>query len=93
VGERPLLDRTSTLDEVTGHLFADPRLTPAAAERIAGVIRDLYAALAREVDQPAPLAMHLRAASVMRPGVPERLAGLLSDLRGALEERLGEGAP
>src|SRR6266542_2274869 len=81
----------STVDEVTSHLFADPRLSPEAAERIAGVVRDLYAALAREVDEPAPLAMHLRAAPVMRPGVPERLAGLLHDVRAALEQRLREG--
>lgn len=81
----------STIDEVTSELFADPRLTREAAERIASVVRDLYAALAREVDEPAPLAMHLRAAPVMRPGVPERLAGLLHDMRAVLEQRLGEG--
>lgn len=81
----------STVDEVTSHLFADPRLSAEAAERIAAVVRDLYAALAHEVDEPAPLAMHLRAAPVMRPGVPERLAGLLRDLRGALDRRFAEG--
>jgi transcriptional regulator with XRE-family HTH domain len=81
----------STIDEVSSHLFADPRLSAEAAERIAAVVRDLYAALAREVQEPAPLAMHLRAAPVMRPGVPERLAGLLHDVRAALEHRLSEG--
>src|SRR6266542_1884233 len=81
----------STVDEITSELFADPRLSREAAERIASVVRDLYAALAHEVEEPAPLAMHLRAAPVMRPGVPERLAGLLHDLRAALEQRLREG--
>jgi|SRR6266536_3762224 len=84
----------STVDDVTSYLFADPRLSPDAAERIAAVVRDLYAALAHAVDEPAPLAMHLRAAPVMRAGVPERLAELLHDLRAALEQRpaAGEGS-
>ncbi len=81
----------STVDEVTSDLFADPRLSKEAAERIAAVVRDLYAALAHDVDEPAPLAMHLRAAPVMRPGAPERLAELLHDVRAALEQRLSEG--
>jgi transcriptional regulator with XRE-family HTH domain len=83
---------TNTVDQVTSHLFADPRLAPEAAERIAGVVRELYAALAREPQEPPPLAMHLRAAPVMRPGVPERLAELLHDLRDALEQQVGEGS-
>jgi len=83
---------SSTLDEVTSHLFADPRLTPEAAERISAVVRDLYAALAREAAEPPPLAMHLRAAPVMRPGAPERLAELLRDMRAALERQVGKAA-
>jgi transcriptional regulator with XRE-family HTH domain len=83
---------TSTVDQVTSHLFADPRLAPEAAERIAAVVRDLYAALARAPEGPPPLAMHLRAAPVMRPGVPDRLAELLHDLRDALEQQVGEGS-
>jgi transcriptional regulator with XRE-family HTH domain len=83
---------TSTLDEVTGHLFADPRLTGEAAERIVRVVRDLYGALAHEGKQPPPLAMHLRAASIMRPGVPERLGRLLEDMRAALERSSREEA-
>jgi transcriptional regulator with XRE-family HTH domain len=83
----------STVDEVASHLFADPRLSPAAAERIADVVRDLYAALAKDRDlAQLPLAVHLRATSVMRPGVPERLASLLRDMRTALEQRLSEGS-
>ena len=75
------------LDEAIEHLVTDPALSPAAAERIASVLRDLYSALATKVPSlgPEPLAVHLRAASVMRPGVPERLAALLRDMRQALE--------
>jgi transcriptional regulator with XRE-family HTH domain len=74
----------TTLDEVTKHLATDPRLGTVAAERIVAVVRDMYAALARDVPTQEPLAMHLRAASVMRPGVPERLAKLLTEMRAAL---------
>jgi hypothetical protein len=76
------------LDEAIEHLVTDPALTPEAADRIASVVRDLYQALARQAParSSAPLALHLRAASVMRPGAPERLAALLKDMRGALEQ-------
>jgi transcriptional regulator with XRE-family HTH domain len=75
------------LDHVTEHLVTDPALTPDAAQRIVGVVRDLYQALAHETTDVAsrPLALHLRGASVMRPGVPERLASLLKDMRTALD--------
>lgn len=75
------------LDEAIEHLVTDPALTPEAADRIASVVRDLYHALAQEApaQSAAPMALHLRAASVMRPGVPERLASLLKDMRAALE--------
>ena len=82
----------TTIDRVTSHLFADPRLTAEAAEHIVGIVRDLYGTLAREASEPPALAMHLRAASILRPGVPERLGSLLTDMRAALEQRLGEGA-
>jgi transcriptional regulator with XRE-family HTH domain len=82
----------STVDNVTSHLFADPRLSPDAAERIAEVVRDLYDALAREDTVPTPLAVHLRAAPTMRPGAPERLASLLRDMHAAIKRRLTDGS-
>jgi transcriptional regulator with XRE-family HTH domain len=85
----PIARRTLTpLDEAIEHLVTDPALSPEAADRIASVVRDLYGALARQVPTStvAPMALHLRAASVMRPGVPERLASLLQDMREALEK-------
>ena len=75
---------STTIDAVTQHLTADPRLGTEAAETIAAVVRDMYAALARTGQEPEPLAVHLRAATVMRPGVPERLGSLLRDMRDAL---------
>lgn len=82
----------STVDEVTHHLRSDPRLEPAAASRIAEVVRDLYAALAAEVEAPVAIACHLRAASVLRPGVSDRLASLLTDMHARLEEMDQSGA-
>jgi transcriptional regulator with XRE-family HTH domain len=88
---RPNAQRTAdTLDQVTSHLMADPRLSTDAAERIVGVVRDLYDALARDVVEPPALAMHLRAATVLRPGVPERLGSLLRDMHEVLERHLRE---
>lgn len=82
----------STVDNVAAHLFADPQLTPDAADRIAAVVRDLYAALAVRLSEPPPLAVHLRAASTMRPGVPDRLGSLLHNMHVALEKRLADGS-
>jgi transcriptional regulator with XRE-family HTH domain len=85
----PTTHRTQTpLDEAIEHLITDPALSPEAAEQIALMVRTMYQALAGQAPKPsvAPLAVHLRAASVMRPGVPERLASLLSDMREALED-------
>lgn len=83
---------TSTIEEVTRHLTADPRLKREAAASIASMVKDMYAALAREpVDTPV-VACHLRAASVLRPGVPDRLGGLLSDMQSRLLELDASGA-
>lgn len=83
---------TDTIDAVASHLFADPRLSQDAAERIAQVVRDLYTALAHEAPEPEPLALHLRATATMRPGVPERLGSLLYDMRSVLEQRRADGS-
>ena len=85
---QPITRRTQTpLDEAIQHLVTDPALSPESAEQIASMMRTMYQALAHELPAPpvAPLAVHLRAASVMRPGVPERLASLLRDMREALD--------
>lgn len=77
---------TDTVEAVTRHLVTDPALDREAAQRIAGVVRDMYRALARK-QAPAPaVACHLRAASILRPGVPERLGALLGDMHDRLTE-------
>lgn len=87
VAERP----TDHLEHAIGHLTADPRLSPNAADRITSVVRDLYAALAQAPEHVSVMDMHLRAAPVMRPGVPDRLVGILTDMRHALVDRIAQG--
>ncbi|HZD13807.1 MAG TPA: hypothetical protein VE196_01445, partial [Pseudonocardiaceae bacterium] len=89
----PVTARTSDpLEDVLAHLNTDPRLTVDAAAAISSVLKEMYAALAKEVPPGGPLvACHLRAASVMRPGVPQRLALLLSDMHDALDRLVEQG--
>ncbi|TWF80028.1 transcriptional regulator with XRE-family HTH domain [Pseudonocardia hierapolitana] len=75
------------LDQAIAHLSADPRLSTDAAKAISGVLREMYANLAKTAAPSKPVvACHLRAASVMRPGVPQRLGALLADIHSALED-------
>ena len=82
----------STVETVTRHLAADPRLKGDAAARIASMVKDLYSALAVEPPARPAIACHLRAASVLRPGVPDRLGGLLKDMQARLLELDSAGA-
>lgn len=82
----------STVDAVVQHLYADPALGPAAAERIGSVVRDLYAALASHSVPQDAIACHLRAAPVMRAGVPEKLNLLLRDLHESVALQVRNGA-
>jgi transcriptional regulator with XRE-family HTH domain len=76
----------STVEVVTQHLAADPRLKGEAAAKIASMVRDLYSALASEPIARPTVACHLRAASLLRPGVSERLGSLLTDMQERLVE-------
>lgn len=89
----PVAERTETrLDEAIAHLRADPRLNPDAASSIASVIRQMYNALADEVQPSRPIiACHLRAVAIMRPGVPDRLGTLLIDMHGKLQKLVEAG--
>lgn len=82
---------TDTLEAVTRHLVTDPALDRDAAQRIASVVRDMYAALARKQAPPPAVACHLRAATVLRPGVPDRLGSLLADMHDRLELQVASG--
>lgn len=74
---------TTTTDIVAEHLRADRDLPPEAADRIAGIVNDLYKALARP---PEVAAVHLRAAKTFRPDAASALGALLTDLNQALLE-------
>ena len=73
---------------IAEHLRADRNLPPEAAERIAGIVDDLYQALARPQEVAA---VHLRAAKTFRPPAARALGALLSDLNEALMEEAADG--
>ena len=79
---------TATSDVIAEHLRADRNLPPEAAERIAGIVGDLYQALARPQEVAA---VHLRAAKTFRPDTAHALGALLSDLSQALMEEAADG--
>ena len=79
---------TATTDVIAEHLRADRNLPPEAAERIAGIVDDLYQALARPQEIAA---VHLRAAKTFRPDAARALCTLLSDLNEALMEEAADG--
>ena len=79
---------TATTDVIADHLRADRNLPFEAAERIAGIVSDLYMALARPQEI---VAVHLRAAKTFRPDAARSLGSLLSDLNQALMEEGADG--
>jgi transcriptional regulator with XRE-family HTH domain len=79
----------STPEIVAEHLRNDPFLPKQAAERIAGIVEDLYSELARG-DQT--VAVHLRAAPTFKPQAATLLASLLTDLQTTLETELSTNA-
>ena len=79
---------TVTTEVIAEHLRADRNLPPEAAERIAGIVGDLYQALARPQEIAA---VHLRAAKTFRPEAASTLGALLDDLNKALAEEDADG--
>lgn len=64
-----------SIPEVIGaHLRTDPLLPGEAAEKIAGIVKDLYEALARP---PAAAPVHLRAARTFTPDAARELGDIL----------------
>ena len=80
-----------TVEEVARHLVTDPALDQDAAQKIAGVVRDMYSALARRTTPRPVVTCHLRAQTVLRPGVPDRLGQLLGDMQSRLETLVASG--
>ena len=79
----------STTDVIADHLHADQNLPPEAATQIAGIVRELYQALAR----PQQLsAAHLRAAKTFAPNASRALGSLVEDLNTALIKESKDGA-
>ena len=80
---QPAKVRTESTPEVIAHHLAnDPNLTLAAAERIAGLVRDLYVTLAEKNDG---VRVHLRAAQTFKPAASRKLADLLDTMQKRLE--------
>ena len=80
---------TATTEVIAEQLRADRNLSPEAAERIAGIVGELYQALARPQEV---VSVHLRAAKTFRPGAASALGSLLDDLNRALAEEDEDGA-
>jgi transcriptional regulator with XRE-family HTH domain len=82
---RPQRFRTETTVDVIGHHLArDPNLSPAAAERIAGLVQELYQSLARRESRTP---VHLRAASTFTPAAADKLGEILESLHQELTRR------
>ena len=79
---------TATTDLIAEYLRADRNLPPIAADRIAGIVSELYQALARPREIAA---VHLRAAKTFRPDAARDLGILLSDLKEALMKEFSDG--
>jgi transcriptional regulator with XRE-family HTH domain len=72
----------STTEAIAEHLMADPALSADAADRIAGLVRDLYQSL---VTPDRRLAVHLRAAKTFTPPALQLLSSLLGDMQAAID--------
>ena len=72
---QPTAREAVSIPELIGaHLRTDPLLPGEAAEKIAGIVKDLYEALARP---PAAAPVHLRAARTFTPDASRELGDIL----------------
>jgi transcriptional regulator with XRE-family HTH domain len=71
----------STTSVIARHLMADRRLSPEAAAKIAGIVEEMYGALA--LQQPV-VAVHLRSAKTFTPSA----GGMLADILGEMQQTL-----
>ena len=79
---------TATTDIIAEHLLADRNLSNESAQRIAGIMKDLYQALATPQEVSA---VHLRAAKTFRPDAAQTLGMMLNDLNEALLKEAADG--
>jgi transcriptional regulator with XRE-family HTH domain len=74
----------STPEAIAENLRSDPALPPAAAQQIAGIVRDLYQNLASPQWRTA---VHLRAAKTFLPPALRLLTDILDDMQTALDQQ------
>lgn len=74
----------NTPDVIAHHLARDPHLSGTAADKIAGLVRELYASLATPQQE---VRVHLRAASTFTPAAARALGDLLDSMQQALMTR------
>lgn len=72
----------NTPEAIAERLMADPALPPAAAQQIAGIVRDLYQNLASPQRRTA---VHLRAARTFSPPALRQLIEILDDMQAAVD--------
>jgi transcriptional regulator with XRE-family HTH domain len=77
----PQIRTENTPDIIALHLSRDPNLTDAAANRIAGLVRELYANLAAT---DRGVRVHLRAAATFTPAASQKLGELLAKMQDKL---------
>jgi len=78
----PRIRTEYTPEVIAHHLARDPNLTDAAAEKIAGLVRELYTSLA---GTQRPIRVHLRAAATFKPEASRKLSNLLEQMQQKLE--------
>jgi len=76
--EPPRIRTESTPEVIAYHLSRDPNLSEAAADRIAGLVRDLYATM---VSPGGEVQVHLRAATTFTPEAARMLGDLLETMQ------------
>jgi transcriptional regulator with XRE-family HTH domain len=80
----PRLRTESTPELIAQHLARDPNLSPVAAERIAGLVAELYDSLAH---RDRTTRVHLRVAPAFTPDAARALAALLENIQAELTAR------
>jgi transcriptional regulator with XRE-family HTH domain len=78
----PRVRTENTPELIAHHLSRDPNLTDAAAERIAGLVRELYASFA---GADRRMRVHLRASVTFKPEAARKLSSLLEQMQQKLE--------
>jgi transcriptional regulator with XRE-family HTH domain len=75
-------DKPDTVELIARHLRTDQRLSPGAADELAGVFADMYTKL---VSERPRIAVHMRSAKTFTPAAGTLLAEILTDMQTTLE--------